>query len=116
MNARLDALLNTQAPINQTHRYLASINVTSDGTNYFPAAQGSAINSYDRRAQVIAQFDYIRAELPDVFFLNSATTDGGTLAQSYPLNFAARALSAVRLDFARRVTSCPWGTTRRACL
>ncbi len=89
LNDRLDALLNAQAPINQTHRYLAAINV-SNGTNYIPAATGSIINSYDRRAQAIAQFDYIRAELPDVFFLNSqAGADGASVASSYPLNFAA---------------------------
>ncbi len=47
-------------------------------------------NSDDRRAQVIAQFDYIRAELPDVFFLNGLTSDGSSAAAAaYPLNFAA---------------------------
>jgi prepilin-type N-terminal cleavage/methylation domain-containing protein len=81
LNDRLDALLNTQAPINQTHRYLAAIGAIV-GSN--------SANSYDRRAATIAQFDYLRAELPDVFFLNSQTTDNGSpAAQSYPLNFAA---------------------------
>ena len=77
LNDRLDALLNAQAPITQTHRNLAAISGTT--------------NSYDRRAQVIAQFDYIRAELPDVFFLNSAASDGPSPTNliSYPLNFAA---------------------------
>ena len=78
LNDRLDALLNTQAPINVTHRYLAAID-TGDPNN----------NTYNRRAQVIAQFDFIRAELPDVFFLNSATSDGATASADYPLNFAA---------------------------
>ena len=88
LNDRLDALLNTQAPINQTHRYLAAINIPS-GNNYVPAAIGSVINSIDRRAQVIAQIDYLRAELPDVFLVNHLTQDGATASNSYPLNFAA---------------------------
>ena len=88
LNDRLDALLNTQAPINQTHRYLAAIN-TPNGSSYIPAGTGSIVNSTDRRAQVIAQIDYLRAELPDVFFVNSLTKDGGTISSSYPLNFAA---------------------------
>ena len=89
LNDRIDALLNTQAPINQTHRLLAAINYNIGG-GYLPLTN----NSDDRRAQVIAQFDYLRAELPDVFFVNSQTKDGGTIAgsgiaASYPLNFAA---------------------------
>ncbi len=43
LNDRLDALLNVQTPITQTHRNLAAISGTT--------------NSYDRRAQVIAQVD-----------------------------------------------------------
>ena len=86
-NDRLDALLNTQAPINQTHRYLAAINIHS-GSSYVPAGSGSVINSTDRRAQVIAQMDYLRAELPDVFFVNAQTSDGGTASSHYPINFA----------------------------
>jgi prepilin-type N-terminal cleavage/methylation domain-containing protein len=101
LNDRLDALLNTQPPINQTHRYLAAINALQPyggGTAYVPVgtqAAGTTVvsantsNSDDRRAQVIAQFDFIRAELPDVFFLNSGTKDGPTVAGSYPLNFGA---------------------------
>ena len=87
LNDRLDALLNTQPPINQTHRLLAAINFQQNG-NYVPV--GSATNnSDDRRAQVIAQFDYLRAEIPDVFFLNASTSNGATAAASYPFNFAA---------------------------
>jgi len=55
MNDRIDALFNTQAPINQTHRFLAAINY-SDGTNYVPVP-----GSIEARAQVIAQNDFIRA-------------------------------------------------------
>jgi prepilin-type N-terminal cleavage/methylation domain-containing protein len=101
LNDRYDALLNTQPPITQTHRYLAAINYHDGSGNYVPvgyqknangiyAMVGSAPGSNDdRRAQVIAQFDYMKAEIPDVFFLNSQTQDGATIAGSYPLNFAA---------------------------
>ncbi len=89
LNERLDALLNTQPPINQTHRYLAAINFKDPNSGNFVPVGSTSSNSDDRRGQVIAQFDYLRAELPDVFFLNSSTSDGGTVATSYPLNFAA---------------------------
>jgi prepilin-type N-terminal cleavage/methylation domain-containing protein len=89
VNDRLDALYNTQPPMNQTHRLLAAINspqTYGNSTSYLP------INTtrQDPRAQVIAQFDYIRAELPDVFFVNAYSSDGGSqAAAAYPLNFAA---------------------------
>ncbi len=90
INDRLDALLNSPAPVNQTHRYLAAINYTTDGgTTYRPVGANSNSNSDERRAQVIAQFDYIRAELPDVFFVNGNTKDGGAFANTYPINFGA---------------------------
>ena len=84
MNDRVDALFNAQAPINQSHRYLAAINYGPSGGPYIPIP-----SSIERRAQVIAQSDYIRSELPDVFYRNSQTSDGGTVATTYPLNFAA---------------------------
>jgi prepilin-type N-terminal cleavage/methylation domain-containing protein len=87
LNDRIDALLNTTAPINQTHRFLASINSNQGG--FVQPVGSSTSNPDDRRAQVIAQFDYIRAELPDVFFVNALTSEGGSAAASaYPLNFA----------------------------
>ena len=89
LNDRLDALENSQAPINQAHRYLAAINFSPDGTNYIPVGATTGSGSDERRAQVMAQFDYLRSELPDVFFVQGNTSDGGTLATSYPLNFAA---------------------------
>lgn len=92
VNDRLDALLNTQPPINQTHRFLATINsLQTLGVRQAYLPIGNVVNnSDDRRAQVFAQFDYIRAELPDVFFVNGLASDGGSqAAAAYPLNFAA---------------------------
>jgi prepilin-type N-terminal cleavage/methylation domain-containing protein len=85
VNDRIDALLNTQPPINQTHRLLAAINTpVAIGQN--TQIQPLKNNSDDRRAQIFAQFDYIRAELPDVFLVNARASDG---TSAYPLNFAA---------------------------
>ncbi len=93
LNDRIDALLNTQPPINQTHRYLAAITYPS-GSTYVPVGTAYS-NSDDRRAQVIAQKDYLKAELPDVFFLNSQANGGGALAAYYPINFAGVAYPAL---------------------
>ena len=81
VNDRIDALFNTYAPINQTHRYLAAINVSISGS-YVPTP-----GSIEGRAQVIAQNDFIRSELPDVFYRISQTSDSG-YASTYPLSFA----------------------------
>ncbi len=88
---RIDALLNAQAPVNQTHRYLAAINFNPSGSIYIPVGASSGSGSDERRAQVIALFDYLRAELPDVFFVNAKTSDGAAFASTYPLNFAGAA-------------------------
>ncbi len=91
VNDRLDALLNTQPPITQTHRFLAAINSVQQfgaSSTYLPVGSNTS-NSDDRRAQVFAQFDYIRAELPDVFFVNAMASPSGAVSSAYPLNFAA---------------------------
>ncbi|WP_435005331.1 type II secretion system protein [Tundrisphaera lichenicola] len=79
MSDRIDALLATTAPINQTHRYLAAYTYKDASNNGPFPVPGSDL----KRAQVIAQFDYMKAELPDVFVVNTA------FGASYPLNFAA---------------------------
>lgn len=88
LSDRLDALLNAQAPVNQTHRYLAAINFLV-GSNYIPVGSVTSSGSDERRAQVIAQIDYIRSELPDVFFVTGNLAAGSDYtASDYPLNFA----------------------------
>ena len=47
LNDRLDALLNSQAPINQTHRFLASINSPVSVPPFKPI-DGGANTSFDR--------------------------------------------------------------------
>jgi prepilin-type N-terminal cleavage/methylation domain-containing protein len=69
LNDRVEALLETRPDYNLTHLYLANV---YNGTNNLTSI---------RRAQVIAWLDYVKAEMPDVFFVQ---TDA-----NYPLNFAA---------------------------
>ena len=113
---RIDALLNSQAPINQTHRYLAAINFTPDGTNYIPVGATTGSGSDERRAQVIAQFDYLRAELPDVFYLNNNTSDGDRLSQHLPAQLRRRALSlAGGGNDVPELRTSRWATCRSGC-
>jgi len=53
LNDRLDALLNARPRSTCGTANLAQINTS-----------GANVDTYNRRAQVIAQFDYLRAELP----------------------------------------------------
>jgi prepilin-type N-terminal cleavage/methylation domain-containing protein len=74
LNDRLEALLETRPDYNFTHYYLGAIwNQAYSNAATQPVA-GIA------RAQVIAWYDYIKAEMPDVFVVQSDT--------NYPLNFA----------------------------
>src|SRR5271165_7024836 len=72
INDRLDALLQTRPDPNAAHYCMAGIYPSGSTT---PMSQASA------RAQVFAWYDYIKSELPDVFFVQNTTGP-------YPLNFA----------------------------
>jgi len=103
LNDRLDALMQNQPTPNYAHGYLAGVfpglpaplNVEADG---LPLMLPNAILSSGspnpkcntlQRAQVIATFDYIKAELPDVFFVDPAFLSNPTASYSgsYPVNF-----------------------------
>jgi prepilin-type N-terminal cleavage/methylation domain-containing protein len=81
---RVDALLATSAQVNQTHRYLASITYQSTNPVTNTTINLPISTSELKRAQVIATLDMLKAELPDVFFVNPAA-----YINTYPLNFAA---------------------------
>lgn len=74
LNDRLEALMARNVDVNDAHKYIASITSPRTGSVY--------PDSWDRRAQVIALFDMIKAELPDVWTVNTQ------LATHYPINFA----------------------------
>jgi prepilin-type N-terminal cleavage/methylation domain-containing protein len=76
INDRLDALLQTRPDPTLGHVALANI--------YYSATQ---IVGSSPRAQVLAYYDFIKRELPDVFVVHNATGP-------YPLNFAANPFQA----------------------
>jgi len=87
INDRLDALLQTRPDPNAAHYYMAGIylGLTDGNGNQEPLGwPQSTFGTAATRAQVFAWYDYIKSELPDVFFvqnLNPGSFD-------YPLNFA----------------------------
>jgi prepilin-type N-terminal cleavage/methylation domain-containing protein len=74
LNDRVDALLQTRPDYNNAHYYMSAIWYSS----------GSFVAG-NQRAQTIAWYDYVKAELPDVWFVQN-TNPGNT---DYPINFAA---------------------------
>jgi prepilin-type N-terminal cleavage/methylation domain-containing protein len=74
LNDRLDALMQNRPDVNWAHGYMAAV---WNGTYTLDITQ---VRTADR-AQVFAWYDYLKRELPDVFFIQSDT--------NYPINFAA---------------------------
>ena len=70
---RFEAVYGTRATANSAHANLGKI----------WSATGGFLEA-NSRAQLIARFDYLKSELPDVFVLQTA------LVPEYPLNFAAQ--------------------------
>ncbi len=101
LNDRLDALMQNQPTPNYAHGYLAGIypgGTEADGYPLMlPSALLTTVGSIGspnpkcntlQRAQVIATFDYIKAEMPDVFFLDPAfLSNPGGYSGAYPINF-----------------------------
>ena len=80
LNDRLQALVSVRITANGTHKWLASINPPGNppGANPLPWGLTS-----EQRASVLARFDQIRMELPDVFYIQSYSPP----ANGYPVNF-----------------------------
>ncbi|MDB5349442.1 MAG: hypothetical protein JWN86_689 [Planctomycetota bacterium] len=89
LEERLEALLSTQVPPNGAHRWLAAIPTTN-----LRDASGNLVDSYtpnplpwglqsDQRAQVLARIDQIKAEFPDIFFIDPNFASDGL----YPIKF-----------------------------
>jgi hypothetical protein len=75
MADRVDAILATRTDATPAHFYLSGV-FSSSIASSIPLSLPS-----DQRAQIVARFDQIKAELPDVFVVQSDT--------NYPINFAA---------------------------
>ncbi len=87
INDRLDALLQTRPDPNPAHYYMAGIftglmdgNGNQEPVGWPQSAYGGAAT----RAQVFAWYDYIKGEMPDVFFVQNFNPG----SYAYPLNFA----------------------------
>ena len=90
MNDRLDALMQSRPDPNYAHAFMALVANSVYGAAPSPLVNGvlppngppnTQIKNTER-AQVFAWFDYLKRELPDVFFIQSDT--------NYPINFAAQ--------------------------
>ncbi len=83
LNDKIDSILSQSVTTTEAIKAMASV--------YVPPS-GRVAKSGDKRALTIAQVDMLRAELPDVFFVQVApnglpTTTGSTM--NFPLNFGA---------------------------
>jgi prepilin-type N-terminal cleavage/methylation domain-containing protein len=90
VNDRLDALLQTQPdPTDLKNQFRLAVPVF-DHTTLARIYNSSLVVPVDgpQRANVIAAFDYIKRELPDVFYVQ----DTSLATHSYPLNFAGNPL------------------------
>jgi prepilin-type N-terminal cleavage/methylation domain-containing protein len=96
INDRLDALLQTRPDPNWAHFYVSAIytNDPATGTpiilpNPGPLPPALSVSPPpSARAQVIAWYDFIKSEMPDVFFVQNSDI-GDPQRNPYPLNFAA---------------------------
>lgn len=82
---RIDSLTQQRPPRTGVHDIMASVFITTP-PSYTPAN----FIAGDQRGQVIAQFDYMRAEVPDVFVYDRQNFNSDPQSPGhYPLNFAA---------------------------
>jgi type II secretory pathway pseudopilin PulG len=98
LDDRIQALIQTQPSFNIAHTYMAGIYASGlpaigvpppPGTT--PPAGSTVTNT--QRAIVIARYDQLKAEIPDVFLLSYVPTTTGT-PPDYPFNFAAQLYTA----------------------
>lgn len=92
INDRLDALLQSRPDANWAHFYMSAI-YTNTGQIIPQPPQLSLISTYPpatQRAQVIAWYDFIKSEMPDVFVVQGPPLSySNPQSNNYPLNFAA---------------------------
>jgi len=100
LNDRLEALLQNRPDPNYTHAYLAAVWSSVAGGVMIPSPlppdqftnpgfPNSRVKQ-TQRAQTFAWYDYIKSELPDVFFLQNDP--------NYPINFAGTPFPGTPID------------------
>jgi hypothetical protein len=87
LNDRLEALIQNRPDANYAHGYLAAIYNSSSPTGMIPQYPYQVRQTL--RAQAIALADYIKSELPDVFFVQQDPNGASASAPYgyYPINF-----------------------------
>lgn len=87
VNDRIQVLLSQQVDANLSHRFAADPNYPIGA---FPNGDPNAFPVASQRADIIARIDYIKAQMPDVFFVqvDPSTLSATAGAPIYPLNFA----------------------------
>jgi prepilin-type N-terminal cleavage/methylation domain-containing protein len=95
LNDRLDALLSEPVNPTQAHNDMAAI-WTSPTTTVPPPrdpfADPHPVNNpipATARSQVIARYDFLKAELPDVFRVRTTTPGNATPGDRYPIDFGS---------------------------
>jgi prepilin-type N-terminal cleavage/methylation domain-containing protein len=121
MQDRITALLSNRVDPTQAHNDIGAIYYTyGTNTNSFPPTDATTgLIPPSQRSQVIALYDYIKAEVPDVFSV--FPTVGTATPPNYPLNFAANPFPsgttadlnyAVPIDYISETTSTNFTYTR----
>ena len=94
--------MQTRPDPNPAHFYMAGIYQTTDGQ---PLGCPSSVSAASTRAQVFAWYDYIKRELPDVFFVNNS------IPASYPttprISRQSDTHGTLIRPRARAISSCP---------
>jgi prepilin-type N-terminal cleavage/methylation domain-containing protein len=100
LNDRIDALLQTRPDPTFAHGYMAATFISPSRAvpNLFVRDPVTGLPNdvnpqlqHAERARVFAWYDYIKSELPDVFFVQNITGP-------YPLNFAGSAYPGIAID------------------
>ena len=101
LNDRIDALMQSRPDPNWAHGYMATVwnnQLTAPSLN-INGQLNSAVQT-SARAQVFAWYDYLKRELPDVFFFQTDT--------NYPINFCRSLITSRHVRFADDVERpCP---------
>ena len=91
MNDRLDGLMQSRPDPNWAHGYMAAVWNSTYGpapSLLTPTEPAQLADHGQRAAQVFAWYDYLKRELPDVFFLQNDP--------NYPINFAGQSYTPAR--------------------
>jgi len=101
LSDRMDSLLQSTPSPNYAHGYLAAM--YNQGVMIPPVSTVSGLDNAEikttLRAQAIATYDYIKSELPDVFFVDpNFLANSSSYTGPYPFNFTGVPYSGTPID------------------